>query len=90
MIKNKRVKSFFINLGSYIGTALLALVASPLFPQLVDFISRNVNNQAAKWGIPAIFVAVVSFIVSEVWKKILNNRIIAENNGKLAGGIDLY
>lgn len=81
MIKNKRLKSFFINLASYVGSALLALIASPLFPQITAWLSEQVNGRLAAWGVPAVLIAAFGFVIAEVWKNILNNRIIAKAYG---------
>lgn len=88
----KRIKSFLITASSILGTAFIALTITPEWANFVTF----ANDKLAALGVPAVVVALIGVLVSEVWKAILNARAIskAQAEGMAVGssrvGIDLY
>lgn len=70
---NKRIKSFLITASSIVGTAFLAVVFTPEWASFLHF----ANEKALGWGVPAVVVALVGVLVSEIWKQILNKITIS-------------
>lgn len=80
----KRIKSGLITLVS-----LFAVVVTT--PQWADFVHFS-NDKFASWGIPTAIVGLVTVFVSELWKHILNMKMIAKAReiGQGTNTLDLY
>ncbi len=86
----KRIKSFLITASSILGTAFLAVVMTPEWASFLTF----AKDKAMGWGIPAVVVALIGVLVSEVWKQILNkitiNKAINSGRASLSNSNELY
>ncbi len=85
---SKRIKSGLITAVSMFGTALVAAIATPQWSSFVVY----AHDKAVGWGVPAVVIALLGVIVSEIWKQILNKRTMkmwAGGSG-LGSGPDLY
>lgn len=84
LIKNfmisKRVKSFLISFVSVLVPALIAVVATPKF----SVVAGDFLNYIQSLGVPASVAVVVGLLIAEVWKGILNKRIINDSKEKIA------
>lgn len=60
---NKRLKSFGIIVGSMFLTALVAVIPTVEFSNLLGWIKDVVSG----WGVPGVVWAFVSAFVSQVW-----------------------
>ena len=78
---SKRIKSFLITLISVLGVVVMS-------PQFVDF-SKFASDKLSDWGIPVAIIGVAGVLLSEIWKQILNWRILSRNDS-LAGGFSDY
>jgi hypothetical protein len=74
----KRVKSFFISLGSFAIASLSALVLTPQFTDFMNWVGASANAKLLGWGIPAVAVIVIGKFIDEIWRSILNKYIIAQ------------
>jgi len=77
----KRIKSGLITLISILGVVVVS-------PQFVDF-SKFASEKLSDWGVPVVVVGVAGVLLSEVWKQILNWRMLSKNDS-LAGGFSDY
>lgn len=87
---SKRIKSFFITLGSLALTALISVV---LTPQWATFI-QDVNSFLVSHGAPVSLVVVIGLLIAEMWKAFLNKRMASQNGYALVStakrSLDLY
>jgi hypothetical protein len=80
----KRIKSGLITLVSLFAAVITT-------PQWADFVHFS-NEKLASWGLPVAIIGLITVIISEVWKQILNARMIAESQklGRGTATLDLY
>lgn len=57
-----------------LGTAFFAIV---LTPEWAAFL-QAAKDKLAEWGVPMVVLAVIGVFISELWKQILNYRIISK------------
>ncbi len=81
---NKRLKSGLITLVSLIAAVIVT-------PQWAEFVAY-VNGQLVYRGWSLAVIGLVTVIISEGWKKVLNDKMIAKANEIGAGlnTLDLY
>lgn len=86
---SKRIKSFFITAVSLLGTAFVAVTATPAWSSFLNY----AHDKALGMGIPAVVITLVGVLVSEIWKAILNAQTLKNvENGSVAASrsLDLY
>lgn len=87
---NKRIKSYLIDAASIFGTAFIAITVTPEWANFVSF----ANEKLLGLGVPAVVVILVGKLISEIWKQILNNRILKEARNTASAinqvSLDLY
>ena len=79
----KRIKSFLITASSLIGTSFVAILTTPEWANFVLF----TNNKLIALGVPTVIVSVIGVFISEVWKGILNKKIL-EKQTLIAGSAE--
>lgn len=79
----KRIKSFFISLGSFAIASLSALVLTPEWADFLTWAGATGEAALLGWGVPAVIVIIIGKFIDEIWRQILNNHIIKENGGDL-------
>lgn len=59
--------------------------------QWADFVQYS-NGKLVAWGVPLAIIGLVTVIISELWKQVLNAKMIAEAQavGKGTAELDLY
>jgi len=89
----KRFKSFLISATSLVITALAVVIFTPEWATFV----QDLYGWLSHAGIPASVVAIVGLLVAEIWKSILNQRMIERYRSdygaaatRSQSGLDLY
>jgi len=73
---SKRIKSFLISLSSILVTALVAIMATPEWTSLV----KDAYGWLSSVGVPASVIGVIGLLIAELWKAVLNKRIISKGS----------
>lgn len=74
---SKRLKSGLITLVSLFGAIVVT-------PQWVDF-TKFASDKLSDYGIPVAVIGLLTVVLSEIWKQIINWRIL-NNRGVTVGG----
>lgn len=71
---SKRIKSFLITASSIFTTAFIAVTFTPEWASFLTY----ANDKLLGFGIPAVVIAVIGVLVSEIWKGVLNKITISK------------
>lgn len=92
---SKRIKSFFISLGSFAIASFTALIFTPQWADFITWVGTTGEATLLGWGIPAVVVIVFGKFIDEIWRSIVNHYIANKSGyssiaGASRGGEDLY
>lgn len=91
----KRIKSFFISLGSLAASSFIALIFTPQWADFTAWVGTTGHNLLLGWGVPAAAIIVIGMFFNEIWRGLIN-KYIARKEGvsSIAGasraGADTY
>lgn len=91
----KRIKSFFISLGSFALASLTALIFTPQWADFITWLGSTANAKLLGLGIPTVVIIIFGKFIDEIWRNIINKYITREEGySKIASaqndGPDLY